>query len=238
MELILKQYDIPLLRFSATNDSSTPEIEVHWINEDQRHLLPLDMELSPEGISRWMRRRTIPRNRAYVNRLLAKCGLNANRPMGILALCKGLSVDDSYWVVEEGFEGTFEKYNLFENRFSEVLALIAFTGYGSSNRSSLASSPEFTTNGMLPKCWRRISGKVTLYKGGTDGGYNTGAEPYCEHYAAQVAAAMGIDAIPYGLSQWKGRLCSTCELLPTSTTPICPSAIWCKGAVSSSCRLL
>ena len=55
MELILKQYDIPLLRFSATNDSSTPEIEVHWINEDQRHLLPLDMELSPEGISRWMR---------------------------------------------------------------------------------------------------------------------------------------------------------------------------------------
>ena len=34
MELILKQYDIPLLRFSATNDSSTPEIEVHWINED------------------------------------------------------------------------------------------------------------------------------------------------------------------------------------------------------------
>lgn len=51
-----------------------------------------------------------------------------------------------------------------------------------------------------------------LYKGGTDGGYNTGAEPYCEYYAAQVAAAMGIDAIPYGLSQWKGRLCSTCEL--------------------------
>ena len=37
MELILKQYDIPLLRFSATNNSSTPEIEVHWINEDQRN---------------------------------------------------------------------------------------------------------------------------------------------------------------------------------------------------------
>ena len=44
MELILKQYDIPLLRFSATNDSSTPEIEVHWINEDQKHLLPLDSD--------------------------------------------------------------------------------------------------------------------------------------------------------------------------------------------------
>ena len=47
MELILKQYDIPLLRFSATNDSSTPEIEVHWINEDQKHLLPLDSDNAP-----------------------------------------------------------------------------------------------------------------------------------------------------------------------------------------------
>lgn len=59
-------------------------------------------------------------------------------------------------LTEEGFEGTFEAYNLYDNPFSRVLALIAFTGYGSSVRTSLASCPEFTTNGMLPKCWRRI----------------------------------------------------------------------------------
>ena len=74
------------------------------------------------------------------------------------------------------------------------------------------SSPEFTTNGMLPKCWRRVSGKVYLYKDGTEGASNTGFEPYSEFYAAQVAQAMGINAIPYNLSKWKGRLCSTCEL--------------------------
>ena len=74
------------------------------------------------------------------------------------------------------------------------------------------SSPEFTTNGMLPKCWRRVSGKVYLYKGGTEGASNTGFEAYSEFYAAQVAQAMGINAIPYNLSKWKGRLCSTCEL--------------------------
>ena len=43
MELELRQYDIPLMRFSATNDASTPEIDIHWINEEQKHLLPLDM---------------------------------------------------------------------------------------------------------------------------------------------------------------------------------------------------
>ena len=106
----------------------------------------------------------------------------------------------------------FEKVNLYDKPFSNVLAELAFTGYGSSLRSSLFSSPEFTTNGMLRKCWRRISGKVYLYKGGTEGASNTGFEPYSEFYAAQIAAAMGVRAIPYGLSRWKGVLCSTCEL--------------------------
>ena len=65
---------------------------------------------------------------------------------------------------------------------------------------------------MLRKCWRRVGGKVYLYKGGTEGAANTGNEPYSEFYAAQIAAAMGLHAIPYGLSRWKGVLCSTCEL--------------------------
>ena len=96
--------------------------------------------------------------------------------------------------------------------FSQILALIAFTGYGSSPRSTFASSPEFTTNGMLPKCWRRENGSIRLYKGGTTGASHTGFEPYSEYYCAQVARALGINAIAYGLSKWKGVLCSTCEL--------------------------
>ena len=212
MEYILKQFDKPLLKFSATTDTSEPEIQILWIDEESRSLLPLDLTLTPEGLSRWLRRRTIPKNRAYVHNLLAKCGLNLNRPLSIINICKGLSLNDCYWVVQEDNDDIFEKVNLYDNPFSNVLAELAFTGYGSSLRSSLFSSPEFTTNGMLRKCWRRISGKVYLYKGGTEGASNTGFEPYSEFYAAQIAAAMGVRAIPYGLSRWKGILCSTCEL--------------------------
>ena len=212
MEYILKQFNKPLLEFSATTDTSEPEIQILWIDEDSRSLLPLDLTLTPEGLSRWLRRRTIPKNRAYVHSLLAKCGLNLNRPLSIINICKGLSLNDCYWVVQADNGDIFEKVNLYDNPFSNVLAELAFTGYGSSLRSSLFSSPEFTTNGMLRKCWRRISGKVYLYKGGTEGASNTGFEPYSEFYAAQIAAAMGVRAIPYGLSRWKGVLCSTCEL--------------------------
>lgn len=212
MIYVLKQFDMPLLRFSATTDTSEPEIEVLWHDPDHADKLPLDLQLTPESLSKWLRHRTIPKNRAYVHTLLAKCGLNLNRPMSIINICKALSLNDCYWVAEDGDDSSFDKINLYDNPFSNVLAALAFTGYGSSIRSSLTSSPEFTTNGMLRKCWRRISGKIYLYKGGTDGAANAGNEPYSEFYAAQVAQAMGIHAIPYNLSKWKGTLCSTCEL--------------------------
>lgn len=222
MNYMLKQYDTPLLKFSATTDTSDPEIEILWRDESEKKLLPLDLEESPESLRRWLLRRTIPKNRAYVHNLLAKCGLNLNRPMSIIDVCKGLSLNDCYWVVHEDDTASFAEANLYENPFSNVLASLAFTGYGSSPRSSLRSSPEFTTNGMLPKCWRRIKGKVYLYKGGTEGASNAGFEPYSEYYAAQVARAMGIHHVPYGLSQWKGILCSTCELFTSVETSFLP----------------
>ena len=222
MDYELRHFDTPVLRFSATEDSSTPDIEIAWRNEERRDLFPLDLNPTNEGLARWLKHRTIPKNRAYVHSFLSKCGLNLNRPMNIIKVSKGLSLNDCYWIVEEGFDGTFEKLNLYDNRFSQVLALIAFTGYGSSIRTSLASCPEFTTNGMLPKCWRRTDGVIKLYKGGTSGFSNTGNEPYSEYYAAQVAKTLSIDAIEYGLSKWKGELCSTCELFTSKDYSFLP----------------
>ena len=222
MNYELKHFDTTLVRFTATEDTNTPEINILWMNEVKKDLFPLDLELTEEGIAKWLKHRTIPKNRAYVHNFLSKCGLNINRPMTIIKVSKGLSLNDCYWVVEEGFEGTYDKFNLYDNRFSQVLALIAFTGYGSSIKTSLASCPEFTTNGMLPKCWRRKDGKIMLYKGGTSGASNTGNEPYSEYYAAQVAKVLGINAIEYGLSQWKGELCSTCELFTSKEYSFLP----------------
>lgn len=218
----LRHFDTILLRFFAEENTGLPEIKILWYNEDQKALLPLDLVLSNEGLVKWLKRRTIPRNRAYVHSLLSKCHLSINRPMAILKVSKGLSLNDCYWVVEEGFTGTFDSFNLYENRFSRILALIAFTGYGSSYRASLASCPEFTTNGMLPKCWRRINGKIFLFKGGTNGASNTGNEPFSEYYAAQIAEVLGINAVTYGLKKWKGELCSTCELFTSKDRSFLP----------------
>lgn len=220
----LRHFDTTLIIFSATNTSRDPEVEIFWITDTHKDLLPLGLELTNNGISTWLKHRVIPKNRAFVEDFLTNCGLSINRPMNIINISKGLSVNDCYWVVEENFNGKFKDYNLYDNKFNRVLALIAFTGYGSYTRSSLKSCPEFTTNGMLPKCWRRINGKIYLYKGGTSGFSNTGCEPYSEFLAPQIAKVLGINAIDYGLSKWKGILCSTCELFTDkdiSFVPVC-----------------
>ncbi len=218
----LKLFDTDLMRFEVVENLADPVVKILWINEKKKKLFPLDMEPDEHGLAGWIKHRTIPKNRAFVNAFLAKCGLNANRPMDVLSVCKGLSLNDSYWIADENERKTFDQVNLYENRFSNVLANIAFTGYGSSVRSSFASSPEFTTNGMLPKCWRRMGGKVLLYKGATSGASNTGKEPYSEKYAYLIGKQLGFNVIPYKVSRWKGNLCSSCEIFTTKDISYVP----------------
>ncbi len=222
MNYTLMHFDRPLVEFSAEGGAEA-SIRILGIHEEDRALLPLDLpEVSPRGLESWIRHRSIPKNRAYVDTLLSALGLSANRPLELLRVSKGLSLNDCYWVKEEHSQDTFDAVNLFDNRFSRVLGQIAFTGYGSSDISGISSSPEFTTNGMLPKCWRRLDGRIFLCKGGTTGASNTGWEPYSEFYASQIAGLLGVDAVPYGISRWKGILCSTCELFTSKERSFVP----------------
>ncbi|MBR5382995.1 MAG: XRE family transcriptional regulator [Clostridia bacterium] len=209
----LKQYDTTLLSFEIIEDPLEGQsCHIVSINEDDSNLLPVGLKKTDEGLMSWLRGRIIPKNREYVNALLAKSGLAHNDTKGILQVCRGLSLNDSYWVVEDGFNGAFSDFNLYDHDFVKVLSLIAYTGYGTSRARGFSSSPEFTTAGMLRKGWRRLNGRILLFKGGTSGAANTGNEPYSEFYAAQIAEQMGIQHVTYGLSMWKRCLCSTCEL--------------------------
>lgn len=222
MNYILKQYNVDLMKFSMDNTNNGLQVEIYWTDENKKHLLPLDLDLTNESLIKWLKGRTIPRNRAYVSNFLSRLGLNEKDTKGIIDICQGLSLNDSYWVIQDNCKDTFEEKNLYENSFNTNIASIAFTGFGSFTRSTFRSSPEFTTNGMLAKSWRRLNGKILLYKSGTEGFANSGLEPYSEFYAGQIAEAMKLNNVSYGLAKWKGRLCSTCELFTDINTSFVP----------------
>ena len=208
----LRLFDDELLTFSMSNQG-LEGLKTHIISirNDREHCLPPDLLRTDEGLLDWLRRRIIPKNRAFVHEILQSMGLNTGDTKGIIDVCKGLSLNDSYWVVPLDFVGSFAEFNLYENPFSEVLSLIAYVGFGKSHEI-FTTSPEFTTHGMLRKAWRNLDDGIYLFKGGTEGAINAGREPYSEFYACQIAEQMGLKTVHYDLVKWKGILASKCKL--------------------------
>jgi len=220
--MVLKHRDLELLRFEWT-DLGRPHVTS--VNEAAMPFMPLDFkgEVSDASLFRWISRRTVPKGRAHIQDLLLKFGIDAHDLKAIIELCHGLSLNDVYWIVDDSFKGRWADYNLYDNAFSKTISYMAFTGIGSSVPQGWTTSPEFTTNGMLAKCWRRIKNEILLYKGGTVGAVNAGYEPYSEYYAAQIAEAMGLRHVAYGISKFKGLICSTCPLFTSDRYGFLPA---------------
>ena len=95
----LKQYDTPLLTFNIIDDPlEGQQAHILSVNTENAALMPIGMKLTDAGVMSWLRSRVIPRNREFVNAFLAKNSLNQNDTRGILQICRGLSLNDSYWV--------------------------------------------------------------------------------------------------------------------------------------------
>ena len=101
MRYTIRHFDLPLLTFEANMDSADTGLHFIKVYEENRSFLPLNLTVSEDSVERWLRHRAIPKNRAYVDALLSKVGLSLNRPLGIIAANKGLSLNDCFWVDAE-----------------------------------------------------------------------------------------------------------------------------------------
>ena len=217
----LKLYDEELVRFEMIRDVGLP-VRILEVNEERREVFPLDLEVSEEGLRKWLQKRFAPKNREYVGSILHSLGLTIDDLKGILDVCMGLSLNDSYWVPQSTFEGSFAEYNLYQNRFDTTLSLIAYLGRGSRVRK-YGTTPELTTGGMLRKCWYFSERRgIWLYKSGTEGFANAGNEPYSEFLAYQIAQRMGLNAVAYELENYHGILASKCRLFTDIDTAYVP----------------
>lgn len=178
-------------------------------------------QLIRNNVRGWFESRTPPKHRAHMKELMEQMG--ATDFTDILDFSKGLSLNDNFWVCPEGDNLDWNEINLFDNEFDETIARIAFTG-GLYGIQFSTTSPEFATNGMLPKCWvRDSSGVINLIKAGTDGFSNTGWEPYCEVMATQILCRLKYKHVPYKLVNFHGKKASSCPLLTSKKLSMAPS---------------
>lgn len=61
MEYEIRHFDTPLLRFKANPELVAGKIEITFADEALLWLLPIDLEVSSDGVSSWIKHRIIPK---------------------------------------------------------------------------------------------------------------------------------------------------------------------------------
>ena len=164
-----------MLRFDWVEPFGVKNVE---LNRSALQFLPIDVRrVAEKGDARaltrkledWLMKRVAPMSRAFVRQLLEGLGFDSRDPRHlrkVIEFCRGLSLNDVHWIVEDSFDGCWADFNLYDNPFPESVAGLAFAGQGRVDVNHASTSPEMTTNGNLAKCWRRETKGIFLYKAG------------------------------------------------------------------------
>ena len=229
MKYILKNKDIDVLEFEidknikAFKGQEIVEQDIMNIGILNIDLLPINLpnKLDNEILKKWVRNRKIPAHRKYARKILDSIGIDDADLIGYLNVSLGLSLNDSFWIVPADKDYKWKDFNLYDNEFSEALKLVAF-GEISKKLSGLTSSPEYTTSGMLPKCWHKDESGIYLYKGSSQEYANGGKEAFGEYYMAQIAGIMGFNHINYNLVEFHGKMVSACSIFTSENEGYVP----------------
>lgn len=219
----LRVFDRVLMEVRFSDGILDTDIEIVDYDDTALELFPCGLEVSGEGVLRWMQGRSLPANRRYASELCAALGIALNDTESVYRVGMGLSLNDSYWMPPAGSDVSFEDVNLFDNGFSEVLAAVAYTGNAPTKGTPHGMTPELVTDGTLRKAWRIVDGRRLLFKGSTPG-FEPG-EALSEVLCSQVAEHLGLDAVSYELGSWDGETCSVCENFATKEVSYVPFAV-------------
>ena len=192
-----------------------------------RGLLPIELrgksKVTFRDYNNWLTNRVLPIQREHAKDLLNGLGLPQHDQIAVALACKGLSLTDCYWI-RKGEEDKWANINLFDNKFSEDVGRLAFTGFSKISVRGKFHTPELTAQGAYAKCWKEVDGKLYLYKSNTP----TGFESEAEYAVSNLLEAAGINHVTYELLEHEGIIASRCETLANHEIMITPADNVCR----------
>lgn len=119
----------------------------------------------------WAANRTLSIGRSYAKEILNALRLSQNNRYAVCKACRGLSLEDAYWIRQDGDEACWSEVNLFQNPLSLFITEISLSGrnvtyQGSANLRQKIHTPELTTLGASAKGWIRHTDELYLHKVG------------------------------------------------------------------------
>lgn len=134
----LRSKDVPLVSFSLYEleeeafglKNKVYSVQIDKIFYENQALFPKNLPIDPsnDDLLRWINRRKAPKNRQFVEKILASFDDDAN-PMRYVDISRALSLNDAYWIVNNLADCKWDDCNLYEHPFDEILSYVAFTGY-------------------------------------------------------------------------------------------------------------
>lgn len=143
----------------------------------------------------WASNRTLSIGRSYAKEILNTMRLPQSNRYAVCKACRGLSLEDAYWICEEGDEKNWSEVNLFQNPLSLFVTEISLSGrtiyhQNVAREQGNIHTPELTTLGTSAKGWIRKEGRMFLHKVGK-----------YEIPASEILSALQISHISYEISR-------------------------------------
>ncbi len=162
MQLLLK--NVPLMEIHATG-------ECVILDFDRLPFALRRESLSFVDFMEWASNRTLSIGRSFAKEILNTLRLSQNNRFAVCRACRGLSLEDAYWIRQEGDEAAWEEVNLFHNALSLYITEVSLSGRNVVHRETERSgqrilTPELTTQGASAKGWIRQKDGLYLHKVG------------------------------------------------------------------------
>ncbi|MBS6196004.1 MAG: hypothetical protein KH828_10550 [Clostridiales bacterium] len=142
----------------------------------------------------WASNRTLSIGRSYAKEILNSLRLSQSNRYAVSKACRGLSLEDSYWICQEEDRKTWKEVNLFHNPLTLFITEISLSGRSihypmTAQIKKEIHTPELTTLGASAKGWIRHEDGLYLHKVGK-----------YEIPADAILTALKIPHIPYRIS--------------------------------------
>lgn len=142
----------------------------------------------------WASNRTLSIGRSFAKEVLNSLRLSQNNRYEVCRACRGLSLEDCYWIRQEEDTACWKDVNLFHNELALFVTEVSLSGQNINFRREPEKpekihTPELTTLGASAKGWIRGKDGIFLHKVGK-----------YEIPAAQILQALQIPHISYAVS--------------------------------------
>ena len=174
--------------------------------------------IDPARLENWLGKRAIPASRKNIDQVLETLKIQNTRALALKSY--GLSLSDHYWLRPEEHDVKWRDVNFFQNEFSTQMGEVLFENQEVTLSEFNFYSPDSSADGWLEKKWIIDHGTRVLVKGANRLYLQ---EPYNEKIASDIMERLGINHIPYTVTDINNKPYSLCENFVTIDTELIPA---------------